>query len=139
MARIRAGTLTAWHPPPPGAALARAALGVAFGGVFGQTVVRVLLEFAEFGFGDVEFQFVQLLVQRADLLAIMGRERVEFASDPIRGGGTFIEDCFELGHPRAQGIEIVRGMVRSDEFGHPDNDTDITSSHLTSALAINQS
>ena len=62
---------------------------------------------------------VQLLVQRADLLAVVGREHVELAIDPIGLGRALVEHRLELGHPRAQPIEVVRGLFGTDERGHP--------------------
>ena len=61
---------------------------------------------------------IELLVQRADLLLVLRREHVELALDPVGVRGAGVEHRLELGHPRAQSIEVVLGLVGTDEGGH---------------------
>ena len=73
-----------------------------------------LRQLAELGFGDVQLELIQLLVQRADLLFVGRREHVELAPDPIDLLGPSIEDRLALDDVRAQCIEVVRGLVGPD-------------------------
>ena len=85
----------------------------------GAAVGDLLRQLAELGFGDVELELIELFVQRADLLLVLRREHVELALDAVGVRRAGVEQRLELGDPRAQSIEVVLGLVGTDERGHP--------------------
>ena len=80
-------------------------------------------QLAQFGLGDLELQFVQLFVQRADFAAVGDAEGLEIQLQALHFSRPLVERGRERGGPHAQGLEVVvapdRGAV---ECGHVRND-----------------
>ena len=69
--------------------------------------LHALRQLAQLGLGNLELELVELFVQHADPLPVVDPERVELGLHPSEFGAAFAEHGFELGHPRAQPVQVV--------------------------------
>ena len=82
-------------------------------------VGKALLEDAQFSFGEIELQPIELVVQQAHFLAIADPEGVVIRPGADHFGAPGVETVFALGQLRAQRVEIVTGLpVGRNECTH---------------------
>ena len=87
-------------------------------------VAHLLCQLAEFGFGDCQFERVQLLVQEAHLLAIAEPERLQPGSGRVDLGGARAQQRLELDESGTQVLQMVVVTFGADERGHVENDSE---------------
>ena len=81
-------------------------------------VAQLLCQLAEFGFGDRQFERVQLLMQEAHLLAIAEPERLQPGSGRVDFGGARAQQRLELDEPCPEVLQMVIVTFGADERGH---------------------
>ena len=65
-----------------------------------------------------ELELIELFVQRADLLLVCAANMSSSRLDAVGVRRAGVEHRLEVGHPRAQSIEVVLGLVGTDEGSH---------------------